>query len=51
MIENEIQTLVMPGCPFQRLSASAGEKHLLAFTRCSSLAGEEQKIYRAEGLS
>jgi hypothetical protein len=47
MIENKIQTLVMPGCPPQRPSASAGEKHLVAFTGCSSLAGEEQKIYRA----
>ena len=33
------------------LSGSAGEKHLVAFTGCSSLAGEEQKKYRAEGLS
>jgi len=32
----------------QRLCASAGEKHLVAFTGCSSLAGEEQKKYRAE---
>ena len=26
MVENEIQTFVMPGCPPQRPSASAGEK-------------------------
>jgi len=42
MIENEIQTLVMAGCPPPRLSASAGQKHLPAFTRCSSFAGEEK---------
>ena len=41
MVENEIETIVMLSCPPQRPSASAGEKHLVAFTGCSSLAGEE----------